>query len=301
MTVRLGTRGSKLAMIQAESVQRRLADHGWDVEIVKVATSGDKGDRDTLGAFVREIQRALLDHEVDLALHCLKDIPTTPVPGLALVAYLERDDPRDAMILRQGSLAGLPAGAVVGTGSLRRSAQIRAIRRDLAFKPLVGNVDTRMRKLRDGEYDAIMLAVAGLERMQIDPAEAGVVVEPFAVEDVVPAAGQGVLVLEGREGDEAARAAARNLHCDDSEVCAVAERAFLSRFGSGCSLPVAAHVAVYGDSASFHGRVVSLDGATCLEARSNGDRRNVAGLAGVAAADLVAQGALALLPSEVLA
>lgn len=299
MRVRLGTRGSKLALVQAENVQARLAALGWEVEVCKITTSGDKGNRELLGAFVREIQRALLDGEVDLALHCLKDIPTTQVPGLALHAYLDRDDPRDTVILRSGTFEGLPAGAVVGTGSLRRTSQLKRLRQDLQYKPLVGNVDTRLRKLREGEYDAIMLAVAGLERLKLDPEELGVVVEPLEVDRVLPAAGQGVLVLEGREGDENAMAAARLLHNEASRVAALAERSFLSRFGSGCSLPVAAHATVEGGQVSLAGRVVSVDGTRCLEYA--GDGSDPVALGHAAADDLIGQGALDLLPTEVRA
>ncbi len=296
MRLRLGTRGSKLAMVQAESVQSSLAQAGWDVEVCKVTTSGDRGERDRLGAFVHEIQRALLDNEVDLALHCLKDVPTTSVAGLRLMAHMTRDDSRDTVILREGTLMGLPSGSVVGTGSLRRTSQLRAMRSDLLYKPLVGNVDTRLRKLREGEYDAILLAVAGLDRLGIDSENLGMVVEPLDVERFVPAAGQGVLVLEGRIGDDRAAQAAAFLHDPRSEAESTSERSFLAQFGSGCSLPVAAHARLMGEAVTLHGRVVSMDGSLTLDSHKTG--REPLDLGQRMAEELIAKGALDLLPEE---
>src|SRR5579862_3048439 len=151
-SLRLGTRGSKLALAQATNLKVSL-EHlhaGLQIEIVPITTSGDKGNRDVLGSFVREIQHALLETRIDLALHCLKDLPTEPVAGLVLAAHLKREDPRDTLIARVGSLDKLPQGANVGTGSVRRTSQIAALRPDLSFSPLVGNIDTRLRKLSEG-------------------------------------------------------------------------------------------------------------------------------------------------------
>jgi len=239
------------------------------VEIVTIKTSGDRGDRDRLGAFVREIQEALLRDEVDVALHCLKDLPTEPVPGLRLSAHLEREDPRDAFISRGPTLQELPKEAVIGTGSVRRTSQLAAVRPDLTFRPLLGNVDTRMRKLMSGEYDAIILAVAGLRRLGVLDAwesseYAELVVRPLELDQMVPAPGQAVLVLETRESDAIAHEWVAALGHADTETCATAERTFLRAFGGGCSVPVAALATASDGRLTLHGLVASPDGKTVL-------------------------------------
>ncbi|MGV3618411.1 MAG: hydroxymethylbilane synthase [Fimbriimonas sp.] len=271
--LRLGTRGSRLAMAQANGLAARLTAAGHAVEIVAIKTSGDRGDRDRLGAFVREIQEAVLRNEVDIALHCLKDLPTTPVPGLALSAYLEREDPRDTLISRGPRLEDLPEGAVVGTGSVRRTSQLAAVRPDLVFRPLMGNVDTRMRKLMAGEYDAIVLAIAGLKRLGVLEAWAAseygsLVVHPLTPQEMLPAPGQAVLVLETRAEDAETIAAVGPLHHPASQRCADAEREFLAAFGGGCSVPVAA----LGEEDDVYLRLVGL------VASADGTRRLCSGL-----------------------
>lgn len=236
------------------------------MEIVTIKTSGDKGDRDRLGAFVREIQHALLENAVDVALHCLKDLPTQPVEGLTLAAHLEREDPRDTLITRGPTLMELPEGAVVGTGSVRRTSQLAARRPDLVFRPLLGNVDTRMRKLMEGEYDAIVLAIAGLRRLGVletwASSEYGsLTVHPLEPDTMLPAPGQAVLVLETR-ADEGSLVA--ELNHPVTERCAIAERVFLKAFGGGCSVPVAALATGLGDGLSLTGLVASPDGQTVL-------------------------------------
>lgn len=236
--LRLGTRGSKLALAQVEIVRQLLPE--WEIEPVVIRTSGDKGDRDVRGAFVRELQQAVLDGEVDAALHCLKDLPTDPVPGLILAAYLEREDPRDVLISRGPDLPYLPPEAIVGTGSIRRTSQIAAFRSDLQYRRLVGNVDTRLRKLLEGEYDAIILAIAGLKRLgALDEWSAGPYAELalWSLDDMVPCPGQAVLVFETRPEDAAVF---RGLNHLKTEQAVRAERAFLSAFGGGCSLPIGA-------------------------------------------------------------
>lgn len=229
------------------------------VEIVAVKTSGDKGNREVRGAFVKEIQTALLEGDVDASLHCLKDLPVENVPGLVLAAYMEREDARDAIITREPDWRKLHRGAVVGTGSPRRSAQLDALREGLTFKPLSGNVDTRMQKLRNREYEGIVLAVAGLNRLGwtanwltqfpdlhltlLDPKE------------LLPAPGQAVLVLETREDDYEMRGLVGGLDDPATRRCAIAERMFLSLRGGGCLEPTAAHCTVGGDGfrmAGFH-------------------------------------------------
>lgn len=269
--LRLGTRGSRLAMAQAHAVSKLLValKPDQDIEIVTIKTSGDRGDRDGLGVFVREIQEALLSETVDIGLHCLKDLPTEPVPGLRISACLEREDARDALIGHMNSVQALPPNALVGSGSVRRTAQLAAVRPDLKFKPLIGNVDTRLRKLMEGEYDAIILAIAGLSRLGVlanwRESEYGkLIVSPLDVGEMTPAPGQAVLALETRESDTPSHDWASKLNHLETETCAVAERAFLRGFGGGCSVPVGAFAQISGEDATFCGLVASPDGRTVL-------------------------------------
>lgn len=243
---------------------------GLEVEIVTIKTSGDQGIRDRLGAFVREIQEQVLAGGVDVALHCLKDLPTEPIPGLSFAAYMEREDARDTLISRGASLAELSMRAIVGTGSVRRTSQLAAARRDLSFRPLVGNVDTRLRKLMEGEYDAIVLAIAGLKRLGLAigadgqlAAYPGLTVRPLPYSSMLPAPGQAVLVLETRSGEEGLASALDHL---PTRQCSLAERAFLRRFGGGCSVPVAAFASIESDELTLTGLVASPDGRQVLTA-----------------------------------
>ena len=250
-------------MAQAHALSASLTAEGHEVEIVTVRTSGDLGHREVLGAFVKEIQVALLEDRVDVALHCLKDLPTRPVPGLALSAHLEREDPRDALISRGPSLMELSHGSVVGTGSLRRTSQLAAVRPDLRFMPLMGNVDSRMRRLMLGEYDAIVLAIAGLRRLGVLEDWEGseyrsLKVHPLDPDEMLPAPGQAVLVLETRADDTPSAGAVRFLHHAPTQAAADAERVFLAAFGGGCSVPVAA----LADASGLTGLVASPDGRT---------------------------------------
>lgn len=301
--LRLGTRGSRLAMAQATAARERLLAAGVaeEIEIVKVVTSGDRGDRDRLGAFVREIQEALLRDEVDIALHCLKDLPTEPVEGLRFSAHLKREDARDALITRVSDegLGSLAIGSTIGTGSVRRTSQLAAQRRDVKFKPLMGNVDTRLRKLRDGEYDAIVLAIAGLIRLGL--LERGAVLEfpelavhPLSTDQMMPAAGQAVLVLETRATDEFAHAACRTMHHEPTEICATAERRFLRAFGGGCSVPVAAFATAGKETLGLSGVVASPDGTTVIRQRLEAPLAQANDLADRLVAAMTEQGALTL-------
>lgn len=297
--LRLGTRGSRLAMAQATAMRERLlqACPGGDVEIVPIKTSGDRGERERLGAFVREIQEALLRNEVDLALHCLKDLPTEPVPGLVLCAYLEREDARDAFISRGPSLSELPQGAVVGTGSVRRTSQLAARFPGLTFKPLVGNVDTRLRKLAEGEYDAIILAIAGMKRLDLLHEDGGLHEYPtlrvraLESDEMLPAPGQAVLVLESRADDPVAMEWVRPMHSEASAIAATSERAFLSAFGGGCSVPVASFAEVAGGEMMLEGLVAAPNGSKVLRGTRRGNATQGVFLARDLAEDLARQGA----------
>lgn len=276
-SLRLGTRGSKLAMAQATNLKATLErlHEGLTVEIVPITTSGDKGNRDIVGSFVREIQHALLENRVDLALHCLKDLPTEPVTGLVLATHLEREDPRDALIGSATSIQALPQGAHVGTGSVRRTSQLANLRPDLRFSPLVGNIDTRLRKLAEGQYDAIILAIAGLKRLGLtdtwEQDHPGVSVTPLNYDEMLPAPGQAVLVIETRENDQFARRVAGVLNSESARLCASAERRFLSNFGGGCSVPVAAFGTYDKGAIHLAGLVASPSGTEVLRGAATGE------------------------------
>lgn len=267
--MRLGTRGSQLARWQAEWVRDRLAAQGVRAEIVVLTTRGDaEVDRplhelEGKGFFTKEIEDALLDGRIDVAVHSLKDLPTTLPPGLALGAIPARHDPREALVNGR-SLSDLPAGTRVGTSSLRRIAQVRFLRPDLEVVPLRGNVPTRVRKVEthDG-LDAALLAIAGLERLGLGAK--GSVIDPL---DVMPAPGQGALGLEIRANDAATRKSLAPLHDGASADAVAAERALLAALGGGCQAPVAALVA----GGRLYGRVTDRDGAAQLTASADIDR-----------------------------
>lgn len=244
MAIRIGTRGSLLALAQAHVVASALRDAGAEVEIVPMRTEGDRRATARLaeaggkGLFVREIEEALLAGRVDVAVHSLKDLPAETPAGLELAAFPPREDPRDVLITTRGvDLGELHAGAVIGTSSLRRRAMLLAARADLGIVPLRGNVDTRLAKLAAGECDGIVLAAAGLRRLELTPAH----VRPLDVETFVPAVGQGTLAVEVRVDDAGTRALVARVDHEDTHVCSVAERAYLRRLGASCNTPMAAH------------------------------------------------------------
>jgi hydroxymethylbilane synthase len=235
VALRVGTRGSPLALIQAESVADALRVGGLEVEIVTVTTLGDRGaaalDK---SRWISELERALLDGRIDLAVHSAKDVPTELPPGLEIVAVPARADARDAFCGAAG-LAALDAGARVGTASLRRTAQLRALRPDLEVVELRGNVDTRLRKLAEGQADALVLALAGLDRLGRADAVSAI------AEELVPAAGQGALAVEGRVGEFAADSRLGAARDPDATACLTAERTLVHALGASCHTPVGAH------------------------------------------------------------
>ena len=251
MRIRIGTRGSPLALIQTRMVTDAIACYHADTQadVLIVRTEGDRNLQDSLvvlggrGVFVREIEERLLAGDFDLAVHSLKDLPTTQPEGLVLAAILARGDVRDALVSHGGQiLADLPPGAVVGSSSQRRSAQVLALRPDLVVQSIRGNVETRLRKLDGGQYDAIVLAAAGLERMGL----AGRITESFSMAQMLPAVGQGALAVECRADDT--RTVALLAPLDDAQTRAAvsAERAFLRGLGGGCTLPIGAYAEVEG-------------------------------------------------------
>lgn len=289
--IRIGTRGSLLARWQAHHVHDRLTELGHEVEIVVITTTGDRLlDRrlDAVGgkgAFLKEIEEAMQAGEVDLAVHSLKDVPIAQPEGLELCAMLERADPRDAWLSNGPRLAELPAGATVGTTSLRREAQLRAARPDLQVADLRGNVDTRLKRLREGRYDAILLAMAGLVRL----GRADEVTEPLDARAFVPAPGQGTISLECRVDDDALRAAVAPLNHEATARAVTAERAFLATLGGGCNVPLGAHATTQGEGLEMVGFVARTDGTELLRGEGGGDEP--AALGQSLADDLLERGA----------
>ena len=282
-TIRLATRASALAMVQSESVAAllRAADASVEVEFVQITTEGD-ADRTTplsilggRGVFVRGVEEALLRGSADIAVHSLKDVPTEAVPGLVLGAMLERADPRDAFVGGQGRrLAELPSGARVGTSSQRRRALLRALRPDLEIVELRGNVDTRLRKVTDGEVDGALLAAAGLSRLGRF-AEA---TQVFDAMEFLPAPGQGVIAVECREDDAATLALLAHLDDARTRAAVEAERGFLGALGSGCTLPVGAYAQVDGDLVALRAMIGNVEGATPVFADASGPVAQAAAL-----------------------
>ena len=277
MILRIGTRGSRLALAQAHAIAGALRDAGADIEVVPMRTEGDRrldarlADVGGKGLFVREIEEALLSGRVDIAVHSLKDLPAEMPDGLDLAAFPEREDPRDVLVTAAGGgLEDLGAGAVIGTSSLRRRALVLASRPDLVVEPLRGNVDTRLAKLAAGECDAILLAAAGLRRLGISPAHC----RALSVETFVPAVGQGILGVEIRREDAATRRLVARLDHSDTRACALAERGYLRRLGASCNTPMAAHATL--DRTGDHPRlrmtavVASEDGRRVLRADAAG-------------------------------
>jgi hydroxymethylbilane synthase len=269
--LRLGTRKSKLALWQANFVKEKLEALGCKVELVPITTTGDKildaplakiGGK---GLFVKEIENALLAGEIDLAVHSLKDVPMIIPEGLTLSAITEREEPYDVLISRNGKKLGeLPSGAVVGTSSLRRQVQIKRRRRDLKVEILRGNVDTRLRKLKEGLYDAIVLAYAGVKRMGFSGEISQV------LEDFIPAVGQGSLAIETRAEDERVINFVKGLNHKESWLRAVCERAFLRELQGGCQVPIGAYAWIGRDRIKIKGFISDLEGERFLEGYEEG-------------------------------
>lgn len=274
-SIRLGTRGSQLALWQANRVVSLIKERYPEtaIELVKIKTTGDKildsplakiGDK---GLFVKEIETALLEGEIDIAVHSAKDIPTEIPAGLSLAVYLKRDDPSDALISAGGlGLEGLGEGAVIGTSSLRRRAQLLAYRPDLKFVDLRGNVDTRLRKLHEENLDAILLSGAGLTRLGLGYK----ITERIPASIIVPAVGQGLIVIEAREEERKTLDFIAFMNDRDTAVCVIAERAFSLRIGGGCQVPMGALAVLEGGKMRLKAVVASLDGDTLLRAEIDG-------------------------------
>jgi hydroxymethylbilane synthase len=287
--LRLGTRGSALALAQARWVAERLG--GDAVDVVRVRTSGDAGaGGGDKSRWVDGLERALLAGEIDLAVHSAKDVPAALADGLHLLGVPPREDPRDALV-GAGSLDALPAGASVGTTSLRRRAALLAARPDLEVVDLRGNVDTRLRKLADGQVDALVLALAGLRRLGRDDAPAAT----LPPEVMLPAAGQGALALEGRAGDEEAMTAAAAISDPYATTCVAAERALTAALDATCRTPVAALATVDGAALSLSAFAGLPDGSEWIRDTATGDPTDPEALGREVAARMRAAGAANLL------
>ena len=298
--VRIGTRGSALALAQAAWVKQRLEEEypGGKVETLVIKTSGDRfldtpvkaiGGK---GIFVKEIEEALLRNEIDLAVHSLKDLPTEIAPGLTLAAMPEREDPRDVLIsLNHVPLSGLPSNSRIGTGSLRRRAQLAHYRKDLSVVPIRGNIDTRLRKLDRGEFDALVMAAAGLKRMGWEHR----ISEYLAPEICLSAVAQGALGLESREGDWVAERIAFLRH-PPTAMEVMAERALLRRLGGGCQLPVAARAWFEKGKIRLMGVVAEVDGGKLFRAEISGEADRAERLGEELAETLLKLGADEILP-----
>ena len=282
-TLRIGTRASRLAMVQAEEVSRLLREtSGVECELVPVTTAGDRNRGAPLsrsggkGLFVSDIERKLVNGEIDLAVHSCKDMPSDNDPALALAAALARADARDVLVSRDYTgLEELPEGAMIGTSSVRRRAQLLAVRPDLDVVPLRGNVDTRVRRAAAGDFSAIILAAAGLARLGLDEKVATTALDP---EMFLPAPGQGAIVVQVRAGDESVLPHVVQIDDPVSHLEIDAERAFAREIGGSCELPVAAHASVAADELTLSAMVVSLDGRQVVRDRVDGAARSGASL-----------------------
>lgn len=295
----IGTRASKLALWQTEHVRALLQARspGLDITYTRITTKGDAiTDRPLAeigrnSLFVAEIEDALREGRIRLAVHSAKDLPSTLAPDMAVGAFLERADARDVLVSAgHVPFDRLPSGARIGTSSPRRNCQLRAWRSDLQLVDIRGNVDTRLEKLRRGDYDAIVLAAAGLERLGLS----AVITEYFAVDAMIPAVAQGALAVEIRAGDEQAAALVGALDDPTTSVAVRAERAFLAAMGAGCNAPLAAHARVSGAHLSVSALIGSSDG-TLLTAEARGTLAEAEALGADLATRLMADGGAALL------
>jgi hydroxymethylbilane synthase len=284
--IRIGSRGSQLARWQALHIAARLHALGHSSTIEIIHTTGDRmqsapfAQVGTKGMFIKEIEEALLAGSIDLAVHSMKDLPTELLPAFTIAATPERAEARDAFLsVRYAGLHALPAGAIVGTSSLRRQAQLRALRGDLRLEELRGNVDTRLRKLTSGQYDAIILAAAGMERLRLTEHLRGY----FSIEEICPAAAQGALAIECRSSDASTQGILAALHHAPTSFAVTVERAVLARLGGGCHVPVGVFCEQQRDSWRITAVVARPDGALLLREQAI-----------VQPADLSAQSASAL-------
>jgi len=292
----IGTRGSALARWQADHITSELQRlvPGLRVDQKIIVTEGDRFQTGPVielggkGVWVKEIEAALLEGSIDLAVHSLKDVPSELAPGLILGALPRRADPRDVVVSREGkTLRELPAGSRVGTSSLRRVCQVLALRKDLSVELLRGNVDTRLRKVADGVVDAAILAAAGLDRLGLSAR----ITERLSPDDMLPAIGQGALAIETRDGDARMAALCATLDDREAQITVAAERALLAGLGAGCRTPVAGYAVLDGDTVVLRGLVGRPDASEILRDEVRGPASSAASLGQELATRLLARGA----------
>ena len=275
--IRIGSRGSRLAIIQAQEVKKRLVDRaGIDASLIEILTFVTTGDRikdrnlteiGGKGLFTKEIEDALLNGSIDLAVHSMKDLPALIPDGLAIAAVLPREDPRDALVsLKARSIAGLPKGALVGSSSVRRTAQLKRRRNDLRFTAFRGNVDTRLRKLKEGQVDATLLACAGLIRLGMKDE----ITAAIEVEDMLPALGQGAIGVEIRADDRVVTELIKGLDDEQTAVAIACERAFLKELDGSCKTPIAGFGRLENGRLLFRGETLTPDGSQVFTAERAG-------------------------------
>jgi len=298
--IRIATRESPLALWQANTVRQLIMAHnpGTNVELVPMTTKGDQIQHVALsqvggkGLFIKELERALLDDRADIAVHSMKDVTHDMPDGLTINTVLEREDPHDALISRNySSINELPDDAIVGTCSPRRQAQLRTLKPNLRIRNIRGNVGTRLAKLDSGEFDATLLACAGLKRLGLESR----ISERIAVQHCLPAAGQGIIGIQLRDKDEPLKAKLAPLHNQHAAITLAAERAVTAALEGGCSAPIAAYAQLDGDSLSLVARVIGLDGKSLLESTQSGNAKEAQALGTQAAMELNKQGAQQLL------
>lgn len=297
----IATRGSKLALWQAEWIKSLLLEINpdFDIGLNKIKTTGDKildvplAQVGGKGLFVKEIEEAMLRGEADLAVHSMKDVPTDLPDGLHLSAITKREDPRDAFIAGKGikSFNELPQGANIGTSSLRRICQLLNLRPDLKITQLRGNVDTRLRKVAEGEFDAVILAAAGVKRLGF----ADRITERLPIEMSLPAIGQGAVGIECRVDDEFINGLLKKLNHEETAVCVRAERAFLKKLEGGCQVPIGAYARLDNGRIVIEGLVGSLDGKTLIKDKLEGAPEKAESLGTTLAEKLLSQGAREIL------
>jgi hydroxymethylbilane synthase len=256
----VGTRGSKLALVQTEEILQELRRTNPDLqfEVIEISTRPDVRSQDPLssfpaGMFVKELEHALLDGVADIAIHSLKDLPTEMPPQLSIAAVGERQDPRDVLVSRSNlSLSELKQGSRLGTSSPRRASQVKTMRRDLDIVPIRGNVDTRLKKVHDGEYDATVMAAAGIQRLGL----LSQVTQYFSTQELIPPPGQGALAVQIRADDEQTRRVVEHVNHQTTQIAIDAERAFLSHLGGGCKVPVGAYSEIQSGILEIRGIII---------------------------------------------
>lgn len=294
-TIRIATRNSPMALWQAKSIQSQIQSlyPNLVIELIEFVTQGDRDQRSSLAEiggkslFCKKLQRALLNNEADIAVHCIKDMSVHSVKGLMLAAVCQRDDPRDAFISNSyDSFSALPKGATVGTTSPRRRCILKSYRPDINVKICRGNANTRLQKLDNGEFDAIILAAAGLHRLGLNHR----IKEYFSTQFMIPAIAQGSLGIECRENDETSVQYVRHLHHEPSSICIEAEREVNRILGGDCHTPIAAYAEIINDQLSLHALIGSEDG-TMITTSAVGDKQSPQTVGQIVANDLLAKGA----------